>query len=268
MSDCGVLVVGYAGNTASTLIGTLALLDAGVLNWRELPSSVEGYITAPPPRRVCCGGWEVRPSTVDEAIREKRLIPNHLLGNVRPMLMSAFSGIGTALDYFDGSPDRTASSGTHVGELAAAVAADVRAFTAASGVERPIIIYLGSPARKAEPALDTERDPSALQRRGADTVPASAIYAAGAIDAGADFVDFTPSEGLTAPALWYLAEERGTQLVGRDGSTGQTMLKAAIASMLRLRGFPLRSWFSSNHLGNSDGLVLAEPGFKLVKARR
>jgi myo-inositol-1-phosphate synthase len=96
-------------------------------------------------------------------------------------------------------------------------------------------------------------------------VPASLIYAAGAIEAAADFVDFTPSEGLTCPALWGRADERGTQLVGRDGSTGQTMLKAAIAATLTLRGLAPRSWYSSNHLGNDDGLVLSDPDFKWLK---
>jgi myo-inositol-1-phosphate synthase len=63
------------------------------------------------------------------------------------------------------------------------------------------------------------------------------------------------------------AVERGSQLVGRDGSTGQTMLKAAIASMLGLRGLALRSWYSSNHLGNDDGLVLADPDYTWLKLR-
>jgi myo-inositol-1-phosphate synthase len=43
------------------------------------------------------------------------------------------------------------------------------------------------------------------------------------------------------------------------------MLKAAIAQMLVLRGLRLRSWYSSNHLGNRDGLVLSDPEFSRLK---
>ena len=98
-----------------------------------------------------------------------------------------------------------------------------------------------------------------------DGVASNLIYAAGAVEAGADFVDFTPSEALTCPALLMRSREMGVQVAGRDGSTGQTMLKAAIAQMLLLRGLRLRSWYSSNNLGNHDGLVLSDPEFSWLK---
>ncbi|MGG7377993.1 hypothetical protein ACQ7B2_04280, partial [Escherichia coli] len=71
-----------------------------------------------------------------------------------------------------------------------------------------------------------------------------------AIRARAHFVDFTPSETLECEAVSSLAAVNGVQVAGRDGSTGQTMLKVTIAEMLRLRNLRLKSWYSTNILGN------------------
>jgi myo-inositol-1-phosphate synthase len=176
----------------------------------------------------------------------------------------AFPVVATALDYASVSGEEV-DGAAEIGTAIDSVAANVQSFREASNVARPIVIYLGSPAMRAHPPLCDIATECQLRSRAHNSVPGSLIYAAGAICAGADFVDFTPSEALTSPALWSLADANGMQLVGRDGSTGQTMLKAAVASMLKIRGLAPRSWYSSNHLGNEDGRILAEPDYRWLK---
>jgi myo-inositol-1-phosphate synthase len=50
-----------------------------------------------------------------------------------------------------------------------------------------------------------------------------------------------------------------------DGKTGQTLLKTALASMFRVRRLQIEGWYSTNVLGNSDGMVLDSPGSNKTK---
>ena len=48
-------------------------------------------------------------------------------------------------------------------------------------------------------------------------------------------------------------------VAGKDGKTGQTLIKTVIAPALRARALHVDGWFSTNILGNSDGLALDDP---------
>lgn len=80
-----------------------------------------------------------------------------------------------------------------------------------------------------------------------------------AFESGCPFVDFTPSVATQLPALIQLAEERGLAYAGRDGKTGETPVKTALAPMFAYRNLRVRSWAGTNLLGGGDGASLAEP---------
>jgi hypothetical protein len=91
---------------------------------------------------------------------------------------------------------------------------DIASFRDSSGCERPIVIYLGSPARPATPPLADVTSWSELMARPADGVPAGTLYAAAAVQSSADFIDFTPSESLDCLALWARSRMAEMQLAG------------------------------------------------------
>ena len=69
---------------------------------------------------------------------------------------------------------------------------------------------------------------------------------------GIPYCNFTPS--LTnVPALEQHADEMANPFAGMDGKTGQTLLKTALAAMLRVRRLHIEGWYSTNFLGNNDG---------------
>ena len=86
------------------------------------------------------------------------------------------------------------------------------------------------------------------------------IYAYAAISEGCPYANFTPSISEEIPALRELAIKTNTPIAGKDGKTGQTLMKTAIAPIFRLKNLKVEGWFSTNILGNKDGLVLDEPG--------
>ena len=63
----------------------------------------------------------------------------------------------------------------------------------------------------------------------------------------------------TCPALVELAEQRGVPVAGKDGKTGQTMMKTVLAPAFRSRALRVEGWYSTNILGNRDGLALDDP---------
>jgi myo-inositol-1-phosphate synthase len=88
-------------------------------------------------------------------------------------------------------------------------------------------------------------------------IPASALYAYAALSSGIPYVNFTPSIGAGLPALVEMAEREGLPLAGRDGKTGETLVKTTLAPMFAIRGLTVEGWYGTNILGNTDGQVLS-----------
>ena len=71
--------------------------------------------------------------------------------------------------------------------------------------------------------------------------------------------NFTPSVAVDVPALAELARRRGVPVAGKDGKTGQTMMKTVLAPAFRSRALKVEGWYSTNILGNRDGQALDDP---------
>ncbi|MBJ3808380.1 inositol-3-phosphate synthase [Streptomyces flavofungini] len=99
----------------------------------------------------------------------------------------------------------------------------------------------------------------------ADRLPPSSLYAAAALRAGAPYVNFTPSTGLHHPALADLAAASRLPFAGRDGKTGQTLLRSVLGPMFAQRALAVRAWSGTNLLGGGDGAALADPAAAAAK---
>ena len=97
---------------------------------------------------------------------------------------------------------------------------------------------------------------TALDDNSPDISP-SMLYAYAAIAERIPFGNFTPSVAADIPALIEFATANGVPIAGRDGKTGQTFIKSVIAPALRARALKVDGWFSTNILGNRDGLALS-----------
>jgi myo-inositol-1-phosphate synthase len=93
------------------------------------------------------------------------------------------------------------------------------------------------------------------------------LYAWAALDLGCPYVNFTPSLGASLAALEELAIQRKTVLGGKDGKTGETLLKTVLAPMFAARNWQILSWVGHNIFGNRDGLVLDNPENKASKIK-
>jgi myo-inositol-1-phosphate synthase len=257
-ASTGVWLVGARGSVAATTITGAAAVANGLA-----PST--GIVTLAPPFTeaglpdvgdLAFGGHDVveTPLALRTAnLADEGVLPPGLAGAVADRIAAAEAEIRNGIGWHEA---RTAPRAA----LRRATA-DLRAFRESHGLERVVVIDVSS----TEPPLDahpSHADPDALLAaldRDQAVLPPSSLYALAAIEAGCAFVEFTPSTGSRLPAVEALAEREGLPLAGRDGKTGETFLKAALAPAFAARAFRVRSWAGTNLLGGGDGEALADP---------
>lgn len=247
-SGTGVWFIGARGSVATTAVAGCAALAAGLHPPMGMVTETEPFAAAglPALSSLVFGGHD----TVDwplpkraEALTEQGVLPHGLARATRGELAAADREIRT------GGPQ--AGDTRTDEELIAAFAADIEDFTRRTGVARTVVVNLAS----------TEPAPADGDTR----LPASSLYAAAALRAGCGYVNFTPSAGVRHPALQELARFAGVPHAGRDGKTGQTLLRAVLAPMFRQRAMEVRAWSGTNLLGGGDGAALADPAAAAAK---
>ena len=100
---------------------------------------------------------------------------------------------------------------------------------------------------------------AAMKADDREHIAPSMCYAYAALTEGAPFIMGAPNTTVDIPAMWELAENTKMPIAGKDFKTGQTLVKSGFAPIIGTRCLGLSGWFSTNILGNRDGLVLDEP---------
>ena len=100
---------------------------------------------------------------------------------------------------------------------------------------------------------------SAMKSDDREHVAPSMCYAYAALTEDCPFIMGAPNTTVDIPAMWELAEKTRMPIAGKDFKTGQTLVKSGFAPIIKTRNLGLAGWFSTNILGNRDGLVLDEP---------
>ena len=163
------------------------------------------------------------------------------------------------LHEYQGRIKLGASSGSELSR----VTEEIRGFASDNDLSTVVVVNVASTEATGVALPDSE---SALREAvESDALPISCMYALAAIDAGAGYVNFTPSTGASGEVFAELANKRGLVLAGRDGKTGETLLKAALLPMFAARNLRIESWFGQNILGNGDGKSLQDPERKQAK---
>ncbi|MCG3131779.1 MAG: hypothetical protein FLDDKLPJ_02584 [Phycisphaerae bacterium] len=148
------------------------------------------------------------------------------------------------------------------------LASDLLAFRSTHKLSNVVVINVArtEPVRPGviKPA-SWDRLQKRLARRGPSPLPASSLYALAAIESGCAYINFTPSAGIDVSALRRRADERGMPYMGRDGKTGETLVKSVLAPLFTMRRLNVLSWLGYNLLGNPDGLALSDPRVRRAK---
>ncbi len=140
---------------------------------------------------------------------------------------------------------------------------DIRNFKKNTGVDRVVVLWAASTEIYVAPDMQYHGTLAALEQAmkddKKDVIAPSMCYAYAALMEGAPFIMGAPNTTVDIPAMWELAEKTQLPIAGKDFKTGQTLVKSGFAPIIGTRMLGLSGWFSTNILGNRDGLVLDEP---------
>ena len=213
---------------------------------------------------IVFGCWDVYPQNAYQAamyaevLKEKDIEPVRAeLEQIVPMPAAFDKNYAKRLD------GDNVKSGLTRWQMVEALREDIRKCKADKGCERVVVLWAASteiyvPINEAVHYQLADLE-AAMKADDREHIAPSMCYAYAALTEGAPFIMGAPNTTVDIPAMWQLAEKTKMPIAGKDFKTGQTLVKSGFAPIIGTRCLGLSGWFSTNILGNRDGLVLDEP---------
>ena len=213
---------------------------------------------------IVFGAWDVYPANAFESavnaevLKAKDILPvKEELEAIKPMKAAFDKNYAKRLD---GENVKTVKDRWDMTEQ---IREDIRNFKKETGVERIVVLWAASTEvyvpvdEKVHGSLAALE--AAMKADDKEHIAPSMCYAYAAIAEGCPFIMGAPNTTVDIPAMWEFAEKMQVPIAGKDFKTGQTLVKSGFAPIIGVRCLGLAGWFSTNILGNRDGLVLDEP---------
>ena len=213
---------------------------------------------------IVFGTWDVYPANAYESAIHAEVLKEKDINPVKEEL-EAIKPMKAAFDHNYAA--RLDGSNVMVGktrwEMVEQLREDIRNFKKENNCSRIVVLWAASTEVYVKPnekfhyhLADLE---AAMKADDKEHVAPSMCYAYAALTEGAPFIMGAPNTTVDIPAMWELAEKTHMPIAGKDFKTGQTLVKSGFAPIIGTRCLGLNGWFSTNILGNRDGLVLDEP---------
>jgi len=271
----GVLIPGIGGAVSTTFVAGVELIRRGIgepigsltqlgtirlgKRYEHRAPRIKDFVPLADVNDLVFGGWDIYDANLYEAAKYARVLSGDHLESVRDFL-SSIKPMPAVFDQrfvrnLDGSHIK---KGTNLRELVDAVKEDIEDFCKKNNVSRCIMIWCGSTEVYMKPDKVHQSLPEFLQalEDNDSRIAPSMIYAVAALEMGIPYINGAPNLTVDIPALIELACQNKVPIAGKDFKTGQTLMKTIIAPGLKARMLGLEGWYSTNILGNRDGLVL------------
>lgn len=255
----GIAVVGLGGAVGTTMAAGIELLKKGVIGTDGLPLADANNASLADYTDIVFAGWDLFPDHLAAAAEghdvltyKQFIAAQESLREIKP-----WPAVGDPrfLSLIDGENKVSASGHRGVIEkLRKDLAEFAKTCDAVVVINLASTEKLGAEGNEIFNSLAAFDD--ALDNDSPDISPAM-LYAYTAIAENIPYGNFTPSVAADIPALVEFAQKNCVPIAGKDGKTGQTFIKSVIAPALRSRALKIEGWFSTNILGNRDGLALS-----------
>lgn len=260
------MVIGFGGAVSSTAVAGVELLKRGKIGTEGLPLAVlpENLIGGLADyKNLVFGGWDMNGDDLATAATTHNVLTLQQFHEVSEQMQAAKPLAAVCnTEFCHNIEGKNVVVADNHFQAVEAVREDIRRFKDEQGAETVVMINLASTESfvdKDSATFETlENFEKALGENSAEISPAM-IYAYAAIGAGVPYGNFTPSVAADIPALVEYATRENVPVAGKDGKTGQTFIKTVIAPGLKARALKVDGWFSTNILGNRDGLALSHP---------
>ena len=271
----GVLIPGIGGAVSTTFlagveavrqglalpIGSLTQLGTVRLGKRfeyRIPR-IKDFVSLAQLDDLVFAGWDMFPDDCYRAALQANVLKTEHLEPVRPFLedLKPWPAVYNSrfLKNLQGPHLKTQ---TNYLDLVEAIRADIDTFKRESGVSRCVMIWCGSTEVYLKPMevhASLNNFEAGLHNNHPYISP-SMLYSYAAMTSGIPYVNSAPNLTVDIPAMVELAEKHQVPVTGKDLKTGQTLMKTILAPGLKARMIGLTGWYSTNILGNRDGMVL------------
>ncbi len=213
---------------------------------------------------IVFGAWDVYPANAYESAINCEVLKEKDIEPVKDELLK-ITPLKAAFDHnyakrLDGDNVKSVKDRWDMTEQ---IREDIRKFKAENGCDRIVVLWAASTEVYVPVNMDVhgslEKLEAAMKADDKDNIAPSMCYAYAALTEGAPFIMGAPNTTVDIPAMWELSAQTGMPIAGKDFKTGQTLVKSGFAPIIGTRCLGLNGWFSTNILGNRDGLVLDEP---------
>jgi myo-inositol-1-phosphate synthase len=275
----GVLIPGIGGAVSTTFlagveavrrglalpIGSLTQMGTIRLGKRyeyRIPS-IRDFVPLASLDDLVFGGWDIFPDNCYEAALQARVLKTEDLEPTRPFLekLQPWPAVFNQAFVRSLNGSHVKAEPSHL-ELVEGVRADIDTFRKKNGVSRCVMIWCASTEAYLKPTdvhSSLSRFEEGLEKNDPSISP-SMLYAYAALTKGIPYINGAPNLTVDIPAMEELAESHQVAIAGKDFKTGQTLMKTILAPGLKARMLGLTGWYSTNILGNRDGLVLDDEG--------
>lgn len=262
----GVMIVGFGGAVATTAVAGVELLKQNAIGTEglplsQIPSQLRGGLAAY--SDLVFGGWDLSGDDLATAAATHNVLTLQqfqasasTLQKLKPLPAVGNPDFCAKIEGDNYSPAETHRQAVEV------LRQNIRAFKEENNLDSLVVINLASTEKYIDKNLDIfsslKNFEQALDANSPEIAPAM-LYAYAAIAESVPYGNFAPSVAADIPALVEFAKRQGVPIAGKDGKTGQTMIKTAIAPAFKTRALKVEGWYSTNILGNRDGLALSDP---------
>jgi myo-inositol-1-phosphate synthase len=265
----GIAVVGLGGAVGTTMAAGVELLKKGVIGTEGLPLAEKKVQGLADYTDIVFAGWDLFAEDLARAAEGHEVLTykQHVAAADELRQIKPWPAVGDPkfLSLIDGQ-NKIGDTGHRA--VIEKLRANIAEFK--GRCDAVIVINLASTEKLVEDGNEAFNSISDLERaideNSSDISPAM-LYAYAAIAEGVPYGNFTPSVAADIPAIVEFAEKQNVPIAGKDGKTGQTFIKTVLAPALRSRALKIEGWYSTNILGNRDGLALSNEDSLASKIR-
>lgn len=238
-----LLIAGAKGAVGSTIAAAVEMV-------KKKPELVAPFLTTLPvfsqfisPQKFIFTGWDISLDSLEDAIRYHGVLPKDVWRSISKGLQE----INVIPVSFEGLTFRA---------IVEKIEGDINNIRTQYPDALPVMINLLPACETCD--LSSYRNLTELYEFIDPMRFPDMVFVLAALSQGIPVVNFTPNN-IEVPLILEEAVKNGVAMSGRDGKTGQTYFKTAIASALKARHLLVEGWYSLNILGNQDGQNLATP---------
>jgi myo-inositol-1-phosphate synthase len=271
----GVLIPGIGGAVSTTFLAGVAAIRQGLAlpigsltqmgtirlgkRFEYRIPMVKDFVPLANLNDLVFGGWDVFPEDCYKGARQAAVLKKEDLEPVQTELqeIKPWPAVFKQEYVKNLHGPHVKKEKSHL-ELVDALKADIEAFKREKKVSRSVMVWCASTEAYLDPA-PVHSSLGAFEeglRKNDPSISPSMLYAYAALTSGVPFINGAPNLTVDIPAMVELATKKNLPLVGKDFKTGQTLMKTILAPGLKSRMLGLAGWYSTNILGNRDGLVL------------